>query len=214
MAFGSGEGMTPLLGIPNCARCDLTSFEGSEERVACTEAGGIANAKQRAKALWAKLKPLLKAGKFAAVQVRRLWSEEERRHLRPGHFWACELGDADGKGSPIIAGPFKERTTFEGQRFDEGECAILLRRYYHRVASDPNGLTFVRFEPGPGEKFIINSSELRAVQGVCANHEGDGMLLVIGVAQAGKNVTSSSTPSTCQSSRKGAAQGQLGKAQL
>ena len=32
--------------------------------------------------------------------------------MRPGHFWACELGDADEldstkpAGSPILAGPF------------------------------------------------------------------------------------------------------------
>ena len=34
--------------------------------------------------------------------MRELWSKEEKKHLRPGHFWACELGDADGKGSPIL----------------------------------------------------------------------------------------------------------------
>ena len=89
--------------------------------------------------------------------------------MRPGHFWACELGDADGKGSPILAGPFKERTTFEGQRYDEGECAILLRRYYHRVADDRAGLTFVRWAAKKGERLIINSSELRAVEGHQAN---------------------------------------------
>ena len=46
---------------------------------------------------------------MVCVQARELWSEEERVHLRPGHFWLALLGDADGKGSPIIAGPFKEK---------------------------------------------------------------------------------------------------------
>ena len=36
------------------------------------------------------------------LQARQLWSKEEKTHLRPGHFWACELGNFDGDGSPII----------------------------------------------------------------------------------------------------------------
>ena len=37
--------------------------------------------------------------------------------------------------------------------------------YYHRASDDPEGLTFKRWEAQPGEVLIINSSELRAVQG-------------------------------------------------
>jgi hypothetical protein len=165
LALRGGEGVTPRLDIPCCKRRALTSFLGAEQRIECKAAPGLTNAKARQKALWQQLKPLLKAGKFGAVQARELWSKEERVHLRPGHFWACEFGDADGKGSPILAGPFKERTTFEGQRYDAEECAILLRRYYHRTPDDPDGLTFVRWEAEKGEKLIVNSSELRAVQG-------------------------------------------------
>jgi len=36
---------------------------------------------------------------------------------------------------------------------------------YHRTADDPEGLTFVRWQGQPGEKLVISSSELRAVQG-------------------------------------------------
>ena len=139
-------------------------------------------AKRRAKELWAKLKAILKAGKVVCVQARELWSEEERVHLRPGHFWLALLGDADGKGSPIIAGPFKEKNTwwppqkgesgwkaeYEGiarQRYDEGDCALLLRHYYHRVADDPEGLTFVGWAAKEGEKLVVNSSEVRGVTG-------------------------------------------------
>lgn len=68
-AFASGVGMTARLDIPECKRRHLTSFEGSEQTVKCTAAAGVANAKSRAKLLWTKLKPLLRAGKFAAVQV-------------------------------------------------------------------------------------------------------------------------------------------------
>ena len=101
--------------------------------------------------------------------------------MRPGHFWACELGDADGKGSPVLAGPFAQQQWWppaEGEaswkreyagitrrRYDEGECALLLRCYFHRTADDREGLTFLRWPGKAGEKFVINSSELRAVQG-------------------------------------------------
>ena len=51
-------------------------------------------------------------------------------------------------------------------RYDPGECALLLRCYYQRVADDPEGLTFVRWMgQKQGEILVVNSSELRAVQG-------------------------------------------------
>ena len=52
------------------------------------------------------------------------------------------------------------------QRYDPGECAILLSCYYHRVADDREGLTFVRWMGQKrGEILVVNSGELRAVQG-------------------------------------------------
>jgi hypothetical protein len=188
--------MNAQLDIINCKRRHLSRF--SESTIRCTQAAGIANARARSKDLWLKLQPLLKAGKFAAVQARELWSDEERAHLRPGHHWVCELGDAYGLGSPIFAGPFKKqvywppqkdqegwRLEFEGiarQRYDAGDCAICLRRYYHRVADDAEGLTFVRWEAQGGEMLVVNSSELRAVEGrqecdiklIAAKHRGGG----------------------------------------
>ena len=121
--------MTPLLDIPNCKRRHLSSFKDSEQTIKCTAAAGIANAKTRAKALWKQLKPLARAGRHAAVQARELWSTEERRHLRPGHFWACELGDFDGKGSPLIHTFTKKSEYFKmsdgrKMRGDAGECLL------------------------------------------------------------------------------------------
>ena len=45
-------------------------------------------------------------------------------------------------------------------RGDAGECLLLLRRYYHRVPEDAQGLTFKRQEPKKGELFVVNSCEL------------------------------------------------------
>lgn len=114
---------------------------------------------------------MLHAGKHAALQARELWSDAERVHLRPGHFWVCELGDANGKGSPIIH-EFRSKNEYftlsngEKHRGDEGDSLILIRRYFDRVADDSKGLTFVQWnQPSEKEFSVVNSSELRAVQG-------------------------------------------------
>ena len=70
LAHDSGLGLTVDLDIPDCKRRHLSCFKGSEQQITCTAAKGLANAKARAKALWGQLKPLLRAGKFAATQVR------------------------------------------------------------------------------------------------------------------------------------------------
>ena len=72
--------MDALLDVAACKRRHLMRYEhrgsaryGYEEAtIKCTQAAGIGNAKARAKALWQELRPLLKAGRFAAVQARML----------------------------------------------------------------------------------------------------------------------------------------------
>ena len=148
----------------------MSSFKGSEQTIACRAAAGQANAKARAKVLWAELKRGLKAGKHAAIQARTLSSTEERRHLRPGHFWACELGNADGKGSPTLHTFSRKNEYFtlsDGNKIrgDPGECVLLLRRYFNRTAADLEGLTFKQEQAKKGEVLAVNSSQLRALQG-------------------------------------------------
>ena len=49
---------------------------------------------------------------------------------------------------------------------DNGECLLLIRRYFHRTADDSEGLTFKQWQPEKkGEVLAVNSSELRALQG-------------------------------------------------
>lgn len=171
LALDGAEGsMTPLLDISGCRRRHLSTFKGSEQMITCTAAAGLANQKARAKALWVELKRVLKAGKHVAIQARELALIEERRHLRPGHFWAAELGDADGTGSPIIHTFTRKNEIFElsdgrKMRGDAGECLLLLRRYFHRTVDDLDGLTFKLWQGKKGELLVVNSSELRAVQG-------------------------------------------------
>jgi hypothetical protein len=162
-AFNAGTfDLVPHTSGQDCGRGQLTRFEPSQ--ITCTAAAGIANARKRAVARWkTELKPKLKAGVIIAVQAVALWSEDERVHLRPGHFWLAELGDADGKGSPIME-EFSERQSLNGIRFDAGECALLIRHYYNRTPDDANGLTFVQWVEQAGERLIVNSTNVRAVE--------------------------------------------------
>ena len=68
-------------------------------------------------------------------------------------------GGAEAKIKGVIIGKY---------RGDEGDCLLLLRRYYHRTADDATGLTFMRWEAKKGEVLVVNSTELCAVQGQAA----------------------------------------------
>ena len=87
--------------------------------------------------------------------------------MRPGHFWACQLGDADtlrppaertGKCSPVIHKFTRKNEWYELKsadgtiigkyRGDDGDYLLLVRRYYHRVATDAAGLIFKRCQQG------------------------------------------------------------------
>ena len=109
-----------------------------------TQFGARAQATEYIKDLWAtKLRCNVKPGKYAYIQADELWSESERKHLRPGHGWVCELGDA-GNGS-CIKQTFKlaprSWKELDGVRFYDGEAAIVVRRWFHRVDADASGCT-------------------------------------------------------------------------
>ena len=82
------------LTVPGCTRTHLTVWR-QKARITSTAAKGIANAKEYRKDLWAnKLRSKVAPGKFGYVQADALWSESERKHLRPGHGWVMEFSDA------------------------------------------------------------------------------------------------------------------------
>ena len=47
--------------------------------------------------------------------------------------------------------------------FAAGDYLIRIGRYFDRVASDANGLTFEEWTPPDGSSFVINATELRGV---------------------------------------------------
>ena len=125
------------LQVAGCSRAHLTVWE--EFKVASTERTGIANREKRLQERRSKIRPHLKPGNYAAVQARERWSTAEDVHLRPGHHWVFELGDAgDGKGCFEKTFKLARRTweMYKGTRFDDGDEALVdvVKRWLHRDA--------------------------------------------------------------------------------
>jgi hypothetical protein len=59
---------------------------------------GIKQRETRVAEWVAKALPLANPGVWGCVQARVQWSTEEDAHMRPGHHWFCEFGDA-GNGT-------------------------------------------------------------------------------------------------------------------
>ena len=115
------------------------------------------------------------------MQARELWSTKEEIHLRPGQHWLSAFGDA-GDGTCIdkpsehelhADGSFKlaprKWVEYKGVRFYNGDMALVVKRWLHRVETDASGLTFTEWDEAmekapdaPTLGTILNSSELRA----------------------------------------------------
>ena len=54
-------------------------------------------------------------------------------------------------------------------RGDQGDYLLLIRRYYHRTAEDTSGLTFKRWQEKKGDVLVVNSTQVRAIEGHQAN---------------------------------------------
>ena len=78
----------------------------------------------------------------------------------------CEDAASQGRqaarlGRVLEVRKVDKRCTIESVMFSAGDFRT--GRYFDRVASDPSGLTFEEWTPPDGSRFIINATELRAV---------------------------------------------------
>ena len=139
-----------------------------------TQAAGIQQRKKRVAEMIAKELEKAKPGAWGCVQAREQWSEDEQIHLRPGHHWIFEFGEApDGTSCEFTFSfspcqPRRNGVVYKGTRFYNGDRALKVKRWLHRVAEDASGLTFEEWDPTkdvdnsqPPVAMIINSSELR-----------------------------------------------------
>jgi hypothetical protein len=161
-----------FLKVPNCDRKELSVWK--EAHFTVTQEAGIQQRKKRVAEMITKELAKAKPGAWGCVQAREQWSEEEQIHLRPGHHWIFEFGEApDGTSceftfafSPLQ--PKRNGVVYKGMRFYNGDRALKVKRWLHRVAEDASGLTFEEWDPTkdvdnsqPPVPMIINSSELR-----------------------------------------------------
>jgi hypothetical protein len=113
-----------------------------------------------------------KPDKWGYVQAREIWSPKEEAHVRPGHFWLMKLGKVDGSNSCVEKefklGPHKSEE-YKGLRFRDGDRALVVDVWLHRVDEDVSGLTFEEWDPSVDSdasqapvSMIVNSSDLRA----------------------------------------------------
>ena len=94
--------------------------------------------------------------------------------MRPGHFWICKLGTFPGSMTCVERKfELQDRKCkweeYKGTRYSDGDSALVVELWLHRVADDVSGLTFQEWDPSAGSDdtsapvaMLANSSELRA----------------------------------------------------
>ncbi len=113
-----------------------------------------------------------KPDKWGCVEANELWSPQEERQVRPGHFWLLKFGKVPGSNS-CVEKKFKLGTRkyeeYKDVCFGNGDCALVVDVWLHRVDEDDSGLTFEEWDPSADTDaseapvaMIVNSSELRA----------------------------------------------------
>ncbi len=108
------------------------------------------------------------------IQAREVWSSEEEANMRPGHFWICKLGTFPGSMTSVERKfELQDRNCkwkeYKCTRYSDGDRALVVELWLHRVADDVSGLTFQEWDPSAGSDdtsapvaMLVNLSELRA----------------------------------------------------
>jgi hypothetical protein len=130
-------------------------FQGTEQR------------KKRVAEWVVKTLPSVKPGVWGCVQARTQWSTEEDAHMRPGHHWLCEFGDAGNDTScerQFNLG-HHQCEDYRGTRFYNKDSDLVIM--HNRVEEDASGLTFQEWTPDVDTPrspvtMLINSRELCA----------------------------------------------------
>jgi hypothetical protein len=156
--------------VEGCTRTKQTYW--TEDEFTVTASAGIRNRDVRVAEIVVRELAKAKPDKWGCVQARELWSPQEERQVRPGHFWLLKFGKVPGSNS-CVEKKFELGTRkyeeYKGVRFGNGDCALVVDVWLHRVDEDASGLTFEEWDPSADTDaseapvaMIVNSSELRA----------------------------------------------------
>jgi hypothetical protein len=95
--------------------------------------------------------------------------------MRPGHFWICKFGTVPGSMTCVekkfeLPGLKYKWEEYRDTRYSDGDSALVVELWLHRVADDLSGLTFQKWDPSAGTDdtstpvaMLVNSSDLCAV---------------------------------------------------
>ncbi len=160
-----------------CFRSNLTVWK--EEQFTVLPGQGINQRETRVAEWVVKVLPLVKPGVWGCVQVRVSWSTEEGPHIRPGHRWLCEFGDAGNDTSCVNQFNLDHHKweDYRGTRFYNKDSALVMNRWLNRVEEDVSGLTFQEWTPDVDTSrspvvMLINSVSLQGI--VCHWFQAQG----------------------------------------
>jgi hypothetical protein len=147
---GRGHGCVSrgnLLDVSGCLRSKLTVWK--EDQFTVLQGQGITERERRVAGWVAKALPMSNPGAWGCVQARAQWSTEEEVHMRPGHHWLCEFGDAGNGTSCEKQFNLSHRTweDYRGTRFYKQDRALVIKRWLNREEEDTSGLTFEEWTP-------------------------------------------------------------------
>ncbi len=100
-----------------------------------------------------------KPGEWGYIQTREVWSTEEEVNMRSGHFWICKFGTVPGSMSCVekkFELQARKWEEYNCTRYSDGDIALVVELWLHRVADDLSGLTFQEWGPSavkPSQSF-------------------------------------------------------------
>jgi hypothetical protein len=82
-----------------------------------------------------------KPGAWGCIQAREVWSTEEEVNMRPGHFWICQFETVPGSMTCVerkfeLQGRKCKSEEYKGTRYSDGDSALVVELWLHRVADD------------------------------------------------------------------------------
>jgi hypothetical protein len=111
---------------------------------------------------------------WGCIQTREVWSTEEETNMRTGHFCICKFGTVPGSMTFVerkfeFHGLKCKWEEYKDTRYSDGDSALVVELWFHRVSDDLSGLTFQEWDPSVGTddksapvEMLVNSTELCA----------------------------------------------------
>jgi hypothetical protein len=141
----------------------------TEDQFTVTSSSGIRN---HEKHIVVRELKRTKPGVWGCIQAREVLSSKEEANMWSGHFWICKLGTVPGNMNCVekkFELQVRKWEEYKGTRYSDGDRALVVELWLHRVGDDTSGLTFQEWDPSTGSDdtsspvvMLVNSSELCA----------------------------------------------------